>query len=82
MDEAVFEALDAGVALARGADEAALVHLLGDVLEHVPVLEAASQRELHAVAAPDLQQGARLVVRPRHLPAQVGQQVVGRRLLV
>lgn len=77
MEEAVFDALDAGVALLRGPDVSSVAHLLRDVLEHVAVLQAAPQGELDAVLAPDLQQGSGLPVRPGHLPAHVGQDVAG-----
>lgn len=72
MVEAVFKALDAGVALVRGPHESAVVHLVGDVVEHVAVLQGAPQGELHRVLAPDAQQGASLLLRPGHLPARVG----------
>lgn len=70
--ETVFKALDAGVALVRGPHEPVVVHLLGDVLEHVAVLQGAPEGELHRVLAPDVQQGASLPLRPGHLPARVG----------
>lgn len=71
MEEAIFEAFDAGVALVRGPDVPQLAHLLRDVVEHVAVLLGAFQRELHRVLAPDLQQGAGLPLRPGRLPAGV-----------
>lgn len=77
MEEAIFKALNAGVALLRGPYESSVTHLLRNVLKHVAVLQAALQRELDGVFAPDLQQGASLLLRPGHLPAQVGQEVVG-----
>ena len=67
MDEAIFEALDARVALLRGPDESPSAHLLGDVLKHVPVFQAALQR-------------AGLQVRPGRFPAHVGQLAGGRLL--
>lgn len=82
MEEAVLEAFNASVALLWGPHEPSVVHLLWDVLEHMSVLQAALQGELDVVLAPDLQQGASLLVRPGHLSAQVGQEVAGRRLLV
>lgn len=82
MEEAVLEAFNAGVALLWGPHEPSVLHLLRDVLEHMSVLQAALQGELDVVFAPDLQQGASLLVRPGHLSAQVGQEVAGRRLLV
>lgn len=82
MEEAVFKALDAGVALLRGPNEPLVIHLLRDVLKHVAVLQAAPQVELDAVLPPDPQQGASLLVRPGHLPAHFGQEVAGWRLLV
>lgn len=75
MQEAMFKAFNAGVALLRGPYESSVAHLLRDVLEHVAVLQAALQGELDAVFAPDPQQGASLLVRPGHLSAQVGQEV-------
>lgn len=54
MVEAVFKALDAGVALIGGPHEPAVVHLLGDVLEHVAVLQGAPQGELDRVLTPDV----------------------------
>lgn len=71
MVEAVFKALDAGVALIGGPHEPAVVHLLGDVLKHMAVLQGASQGELDRVLTPDVQQGAGLLVRPGHLSTQV-----------
>ena len=41
MQEAMLEAFDAGVALLRGPDESSVAHLLGDVLKHVAVFQAA-----------------------------------------
>lgn len=82
MEEAVFEALNAGVALLWGPYESSVAHLVGDVHKHVTVLQAASQSELDVVFTPDLQQGASLLVRPGHLSAQVGQEVSGWGLLV
>lgn len=71
MEEAVFEAFDAGVALVRGPHVPPLAHLLRDVVEHVAVLLGTFQRELHRVLAPDLQQGSGLLLRPGRLPAGV-----------
>lgn len=71
MEEAVFKALDAGVALVCGPYESLVTHLLGDVLKHVAVLQGTPQGVLDGVLTPDLQQGARLLVGPRHLSAQV-----------
>lgn len=71
MQEAIFEAFDAGVALVRGPGVPSAAHLLRDVVEHVAVLLGTFQRELHRVLAPDLQQGASLLLRPGRLPAQV-----------
>lgn len=82
MEEAGFEALYAGVALLRRPRESLGAHLLGDVIKHVAVLQAAPQGELDAVLSPNLQQDSSLLVRPRHLPARVGQEVAGRRLIV
>lgn len=73
----MFKALNAGVALLRRPDESSFTHLLGDVLKHVAVLQAAPQGELDAVFTPNLQQGASLLVRPGRLFAQVGQEVAG-----
>jgi len=80
MQEAVFKPLDAGVALLWGPYVSSVAHLLRDVVEHVAVLQAAPQGELHIVLPPDLQQGAGLLVRPGRLPAQV-QELAGGRLL-
>lgn len=71
MVETVFKALDAGVALVGGPRESIVVHLLGDVFEHVAVLQGAPEGELHRVLAPDAQQGAGLMLRPGHPPARV-----------
>ena len=62
MEEAVFKTLDAGVALFCGPGVAPVVHLLRDVLEHVAVLQGASQSELDNVLAPDLEKGASLLL--------------------
>lgn len=62
MEEAIFKALDAGVALVRGPYESLVTHLLRDVLEHVAVLQGAPQSDLDRVLTPDLQQGASLLV--------------------
>ena len=82
VEEAVFKALDAGVALLRGPYEPLVIHLLRDVLKHVAVLQAAPQAELDAVLPPDLQQGASLLVWPGHLSAHFSQEVAGWGLLV
>lgn len=74
VEEAVFEAFDAGVALVCGPHVPSAVHLLRDVVEHVAVLLRAFQRELHRALAPDLQQRAGLLLRPGRLPAQVSLQ--------
>lgn len=62
MVEAVFKALDAGVALVGGPHESVVVHLFRDVLKHVAVLQGAPEGELHRVLAPDVQQGAGLLL--------------------
>lgn len=83
MVEAVFKALDAGVALIGGPHEPAVIHLLRDVLEHVAVLQGSPQSELDRVLTPDAQQGAGLLVRPGHLSTQVRlREVASWRLLV
>lgn len=46
MEEAIFKALDAGVALVRGPYESLVTHLLRDVLKHVAVLQGAPQGDL------------------------------------
>lgn len=83
MEEAVFKALNAGVALLCGPGVAPVVHLLGDVLEHVAVLQGASQSELDDVLAPDLKKGASLLLRPGRLSAHVSlEEVAACELLV
>lgn len=62
MVKTVFKALDAGVALVGGPHKSIVIHLLGDVLEHVSVLQGAPEGELHRVLAPDVQQGAGLLL--------------------
>lgn len=62
MEEAVFKALDACVALLRGTDESMVAHLVRDVHKHVAVLLAAPQSQLDRVFTPDLQEGASLQI--------------------
>lgn len=71
MEEAMFEPFDAGVALVCGPYVPSVAHLVRDVVEHVAVLLGTFQRELHRVLAPDLQQGASLLLRPGRLSTQV-----------
>lgn len=83
MEEAVFEPFDAGVALVGGPCVTMVAHLLRDVVKHVAVLLGAFQRELDRVLAPDLQQGAGLLLRPGRLSTQVSlEEVAAPRLLV
>lgn len=83
MEEAVFEALYAGVALVCGPCVPTVAHLLGNVVKHVAVLLGTFQRELDGVLAPDLQQSARLLLRPGRLSTQVSRdEVAARQLLV
>lgn len=82
MEEAIFEPFDAGVALVCGPDVPSAVHLLRDVVEHVAVLLGTFERELDRVLAPDLQQGASLLLRPGRLSTQVGlEEVAAHQLL-
>lgn len=83
MEEAVFEPLDAGVALVGGPCVTVVAHLLRDVVKHVAVLLGTFQRELDRVLAPDLQQGASLLLRPGRLSTGVSlEEVAARQLLV
>lgn len=66
----LLQPLDPGLALLHAPHVASLAHLLCDLREDVPVLQAALQGALHRVLPPDVQQVERLLVRPGDLSVQ------------
>lgn len=64
LTEVLLQPFDPGLTLLHAPHVASLRHLLRDLRENVPILQAALQSPLHRVLPPDVQQVERLLIRP------------------